>query len=54
MGFRLEKGSATHAVVTDKRGSHDIRMARRLDEEQAAVDTGILDISLSLRGKLFS
>jgi hypothetical protein len=29
-------------------------MAGGLDEEQAAVDTGILDITLTLRGKLLA
>ena len=29
-------------------------MARRLDEEQAAVDTGVLDISLTLSCELLS
>jgi hypothetical protein len=35
----------------EKRNS---RMAGGLDEEQAAVDTGILDITLTLRGKLLA
>jgi hypothetical protein len=29
-------------------------MSRRLNKEEAAVDTGILDISLSLSGKLLA
>ena len=31
-----------------------IRMSRRLNKEQAAVDTSILDISLALGGKLLA
>lgn len=29
-------------------------VARRLDEEEAAVDAGVLDVSLSLRGELLA
>lgn len=29
-------------------------MARGLDEEQAAVDTGVLDVSLTLRSELLA
>lgn len=32
----------------DRRSRYDSRMARGLDKEQAAVDTGILDITVTL------
>lgn len=39
---------------TDRGSRYDSRMARGLDKEQAAVDTGILDITVTLSREFFA
>lgn len=54
-GFRVSTGrlNGSHNLRVEE-ARQDSRMAGGLDEEQAAVDTGILDIALTLSSKLLA
>lgn len=49
----IQNDQSLHAL-NDRHMGHDSRMARGLDEKQAAVDTGILDITVTLSSKFLA
>lgn len=56
IGLRLQELSGQHGVDLNCRAAvwECSRMARWLDEEQATVDAGILDITITLGRKFLS
>ena len=55
IGLRLQdEGQPLNGISWDAFEGEDLRMTGRLDEEQAAVYTGILDISFAIGCKLLS